>query len=660
MATQDQHQHQGFQWELVFAAMSGLAYVAGLMSEFVFGATELLCVGFYLTAYFFGGFFTVREAFTSLRRGQFDVDLLMLIAAGGAAAIGRFGEGAVLLFLFSLGHSLEEYAMSRATKSISALGDLMPTTATVKETDGELREVLAKDLRVGDTVLVKPHSRIPADGYITQGATSVDQAAVTGESMPVDKVAADGKPSENSQVYAGTVNGNGAFEMTVTAAATESVISRVIAMVSEADVASSPTGTFINRFQKIYVPSVVVGVVIVLLFGVAFLKEPFNDSFYRAMVILVAASPCALAIATPAAVLSAIARAARVGVLVKGGAPLELFGRVDTIAFDKTGTLTWGQPSVTEVYVVPGQSEAQLVSVAVAVEALSDHPLAQAISMQLGPQVPAEKRLDATGLEAAAGRGVSAYVDGQKVLIGNDQLFADASMPEELQRHMEVMQESGQTIMVVKLGENFLGIIGLMDQPRQEARETITMLRSSGIDRVVMLSGDHQRVVGTVAAQTGVDVAAGGLLPEDKVSKVGDLCHDDALVCVVGDGVNDAPAMARASLGVAMGAAASAVALEAADIALMSNDLGKLPFVRRLSVATTRTIRQNLLISLGIVAFLVPASLIGLAIGPVVIIHEGSTLLVILNSLRLLGFDKNREHEGIAHEESPRLSTLAR
>lgn len=663
---QQQHSHgsEDRPWELYFAIASGITYFSGLIAEFAIKAPDAVVVGLYLATYVFGGFFTVKETYEQIRRGKFEVDFLMVVAALGAASIGRFGEGAVLLFLFSLGHSLEEYAMSRATKSISALGELAPRYATVKHRDGSTTEVPVEELQVGDTVQVKPNSRVPADGFIVAGTTSIDQSAVTGESIPVEKfpvadrtaiAQGQAKAPKAATVFAGTVNGAGAFEMAVTAAAEDSTLSRVVQLVENADVAQSPTQRFIDRFQTWYVPAVIAGVLLTLLVGVLALHEPFADSFYRAMTILVAASPCALAIATPAAVLSAISRAASAGVLVKGGLPLEVLGKVDVIAFDKTGTLTWGQPSLADVIPAPGVPLSELESATLAVESLSDHPLAEAIVWALSPRVPAEQRQVAESLTALPGRGVSAVLNGEKILIGNLTMMADAGveLPAQLREDVTRMQNMGQTTMVVQGEQRTLGVIGVMDQPRLESKETLNELRRSGVSRLVMLSGDNQNVAQSVGALVGVDDAVGELLPEDKVIKVKELGSGTMVTAVVGDGVNDAPAMANADVAIAMGAAGSAVALETADIALMADDLGKVPFLRRLSHATTAIIRQNLIIALVVVALLVPAGLMGLAIGPVVIFHEGSTLIVVMNALRLLRFDKGKEHEGIVHEDRP-------
>ncbi|RZS58928.1 Cd2+/Zn2+-exporting ATPase [Microcella putealis] len=662
----EQHGHDRADrpWELYFAIAAGITYASGLVAEYAVGAPAAVYVPLFLATYFFGGYFTVIGAFSSVRRGRFEVDFLMIVAAIGAAAVGQFGEGAVLLFLFSLGHALEEYAMSRATKSIEALAALAPRTATVRVGEGILEERPVEALLPGDVLVVRPNSRVPADGFVSVGDTAIDQSAVTGESIPVEKTAvpdsavALARPegvAVESRVFAGTVNGPAAFDMVVTAAAGDSTLARVVTLVREADTAQSPTQRFIDRFQRIYVPAVVLGVLGVLAFGLLALSEPFGDAFYRSMVVLVAASPCALAIATPAAVLAGIARSARAGVLTKGGGPLENLAKVRAIAFDKTGTLTWGHPSVTDVAPAPGAMVEELQAVAVAVESLSDHPLAGAIVRDLAERVADGDALIATDLEGVTGRGVRARIEGDEVLVGNLRMMADGglTLPPEVAGDVDRLQGQGRTTMVVARGGRVLGVIGVMDQPRLESRDTLEALRRDGVSELVMMSGDNQQVADAVGTAVGIDTAMGELLPEDKVAAIRGLGSDGRLTCMVGDGVNDAPAMANATISIAMGAAGSAVALETADIALMSDDLGRVPFIRRLSRATTGIIRQNLIAALAIVAFLVPASLIGLSMGPIVLIHEGSTIIVVLNALRLLRFEVGGEHRGIAHEDRP-------
>ncbi|MCT1478472.1 heavy metal translocating P-type ATPase [Microbacterium sp. p3-SID336] len=659
------HAHGSARWELWFAIASGITYAGGMISEYALGFPLIgWPLVFFLATYFFGGFFTIRTAISSTLRGKFEVDFLMLVAAIGAALIGRWAEGAVLLFLFSLGHALEEYALSRASKSIEALAELAPRSALVRRGASEPVEVPVEDLAVGDIVVIRPNSRVPSDGFVIAGVSAVDQSAVTGESIPVEKEPVadparamrmlDTLPSVN-RVFAGTVNGSGVLEIEVTATSADSTLSKVVELVRNADQAASPTQQFIDRFQRWYVPGVIVGVSVTLLVAMFAFSEAFPDAFYLAMTVLVAASPCALAIATPAAVLAGVARAARAGVLVKGGGPLETLGRVKTMAFDKTGTLTWGAPRVTSLVHADGVTEGDLIATLVAVESLSDHPLATAIVRDLAPRLADGGRLAADDLNAVIGRGVTATIGGERVEVGNLRMFEEQQLqlPTALADAYQTARDSGQTLMIVRRGNAFLGIVGVMDTSRAESAHVLRALRGANVGQLVMISGDSQRVADAVGREVGIDTAIGELLPEDKVTEIARLAETHGPIAMVGDGVNDAPAMARADIGIAMGAAGSTVALETCDIALMSDDLGRVPFAVRLSRATSRIIRQNLIASLAIVAFLILATFLGLTIGAVVLIHEGSTLIVVANALRLLGFEKGQEHAGIDHEDKP-------
>jgi Cd2+/Zn2+-exporting ATPase len=650
---------------LWFAIAAGVTYAGGMITEFALGLPLIgWPLAFFLATYFFGGFFTFRTAIASTLRGKFEVDFLMLVAAIGAALIGRWAEGAVLLFLFSLGHALEEYALSRASKSIESLAELAPRSALVRRGEEEPVEVPVEEIVVGDVVVIRPNSRIPSDGFVISGVSAVDQSAVTGESIPVEKEpvadperamrTVDTLPAAN-RVFAGTVNGSGVLEIEVTATAADSTLSKVVELVRTADQAASPTQQFIDRFQRWYVPAVILGVAVTLLISWFVLGQPFPDAFYLAMTVLVAASPCALAIATPAAVLAGVARAARAGVLVKGGAPLETLGRVKAMAFDKTGTLTWGAPRVTSVTPAGDVPEPDLIRTLVAVEALSDHPLAEAIVRDLEPRVPQTERLTATDLNAVVGRGITATICGERVDVGNLRMFEEQqlALTGTLADAYAQARDSGQTLMIVRRGDRFLGIVGVMDASRAESAQVLSALRAADVGQLVMISGDNQRVADAVAREVGVDTALGELLPEDKVAEITRLSETHRPIAMVGDGVNDAPAMASADVGIAMGAAGSTVALETCDIALMSDDLGRLPFAVRLSRATSRIIRQNLIASLAIVAFLILATFLGLNIGAVVLIHEGSTLVVVANALRLLNFERGKEHHGIDHEDKP-------
>ncbi|MFD2239096.1 heavy metal translocating P-type ATPase [Aureimonas populi] len=645
------HAHGGFlgpNTELIFSLACGALLAVGFgIQTLVAAAPEWLPTVLYIGAYGLGGFYTLREAIDNLRLRKFEIDTLMLVAAAGAAALGAWAEGALLLFLFSLGHALEHYAMGRARQAIEALAKLAPRTATVRR-EGGAHEVPVEELVVGDLVVVRPNERLPADGFLVKGTSSIDQAPVTGESIPVDKhpvedaAAARARPASvgaESRVFAGTINGAGAIEVEVTRLSSESALAKVVQMVSEAETQKSPTQRFTDRFERIFVPCVL-ALAIILLFAWVVIDEPFADSFYRAMAVLVAASPCALAIATPSAVLSGVARAARGGVLVKGGAPLENLGSLSAIAFDKTGTLTEGRPRITDIVPAEGVTRDELLTVAVAVEQLSDHPLAAAIARD-GREALAGRHIpDAQALESLTGRGVTATLEGTPVWIGKAGMFGTdgiATLDKPVAEAAARLGEAGRTTMVVRRGERDLGAIGLMDTPRPAAHDTLQRLRGLGITRMIMISGDNRTVAEAIARKVGLDEAWGDLMPEDKVEAIRKL-RAEGPVAMVGDGVNDAPAMAHATVGIAMGAAGSDVALETADVALMADDLSHLPFAVGLSRRTRSIIRQNVFISLGVVALLVPATIFGLGIGPAVALHEGSTLIVVFNALRLLAW----------------------
>lgn len=636
--------------ELYFAIISGVFWFTGLFLSFVSGIGENLPTILYIIGAFFGGFFTFITAGKDILHGKFEIDFLMLFAAVGAGALGKWGEGALLLFLFSLGHALEHYAMKRARKSIAALSDLTPPLALVKR-DGETIEIPVNQLVVEDVIIVKPNSKIAADGVVVSGNSPVNQAPITGESLPVDKYPhSDWKGQQDinklaaeHRVFAGTINGSGVLEVKVLRKTEDSTLARLITLVKEAETQKSPTQHLADNFEKYYVPVVLLAVLL-LLGAFLVIEETFQQSFYRAMSVLIAASPCALAISTPSAVLAGIARAARQGILIKGGRPLEDLGALNAIAFDKTGTLTEGRPTLTNAIPFGQTTKEHLFKVAIAVESLSDHPLASAIVSGGRKEIGDEKIEPATGLTALTARGVRAKWNNTTVHIGNRRLFEELTgekVPQEIDQKMADLESGGHTAMIIHQGETYLGVISVMDVARKEAVSTLARLKKMGVKRMVMLTGDNQKVANAIANNIGITDAFGSLLPEDKVSAIERLRKEEGTVAMIGDGVNDAPAMAKSTVGVAMGAAGSDVALETADIALMADKLDNLPFAIGLSRKARQIIKQNLVISLGMVAILVPLTIMGtVAIGPAVVGHEGSTLIVVLNALRLLRYEQ--------------------
>ncbi|OGO37640.1 MAG: copper-translocating P-type ATPase [Chloroflexi bacterium RBG_16_57_11] len=560
----------------------------------------------------------------------------MIIAALGAAFLGEFAEGALLLFLFSLGHSLEERALDRARSAVRALADLTPKTALVRRA-GEEQELPVEALQIGDTVIARPGVRIPVDGVILSGSSAIDQASVTGESIPIDKSASD-------PVFAGTINGEGALEIKVTRLAKDSTLSRVMKMVEEAQAQKSPTQQTIEKFEGVFVPGVLILTILVILV-LPFFGFSFQESFMRAMTLLVAASPCALALGTPAAILAGVAQAARNGVLVKGGAHLENLGRLKAIAFDKTGTLTHGQPEVTDVVVIQesGWTQADMFSLAAAVGSRSAHPLSQAIvraAQTKNGSAPVFEEV-----ESLTGRGLRAVSNGKVIWIGNQKLMEEAGVnhSEQAQEMAWSFQNAGKTVLWIAEDQTAIGMIAFADTLRREAAPAIEALKRSGVDHIIMLTGDNTRSASAIAQEIGLTEFRAELMPEDKLTVIRDLVKEYQLVAMIGDGVNDAPAMANSTVGIAMGGAGTDVALETADVALMGDDLSRLPFAVGLGRATRSIIVQNLAIALGVIVMLIITSLTGLvSIGIAIVFHEGSTLVVVANALRLLSFRDGR------------------
>jgi Cd2+/Zn2+-exporting ATPase len=648
---QSNHSHYqilGKKTELYFAILCGMFLFIGFLIEKLTGLADWMSLTSYILSYVFGGFFITIDASKKIPKGQLDIDFLMIAAAVGAAYIGSWAEGALLLFLFSLGHALEHYAMNKAKKSIEALGNLSPKTALVKK-NGNLEEVPIEYLKINDIIVIKPNTKIAADGVIISGSSSINQAPITGESIPIDKTfiaSTDNLPTfkyidKIHVVFAGTINGDSSIEVLVLKLSEDSTVSRLIKMVSEVETQKSPTQRLTKKFEKWYVPIVII-VVFLLCFAFLIVDESFETSLYRAITVLVAASPCALAISTPSAVLSGIARAAQKGVLIKGGRALEDLGEITTIAFDKTGTLTEGKPKLTNLIPLNDIDENDLARLVLEVESLSNHPLAKAIANDLKIKFNIESQNKASNVNANHGKGIQADYDSKKVFIGNVKLMEDSGIKvdDTIISKMEELLQNGHTVMLVASQNKIVGLISVMDLPRKTAAATLKRLHQIGIKHMIMLTGDHQNVGNAIAKQIGLTEAKGNLLPEDKVSAVKELINRDKKIAMVGDGVNDAPAMALSTVSVAMGAAGSDVALETADVALMSDKIENLPFVIGLSRASKRIIKENIFISLGVVVVLVPVTILGLTnIGLAVAFHEGSTIVVVLNALRLLRFN---------------------
>ena len=620
------------QWTLILIALAGMALLLGWVGETFFGMPAAVALIFYLLAYVAGGYDVATHALPALLRGRFDTDVLMLAAAVGAAVLGEWAEGAFLLFLFGLGHAGEHFALDRAHRAVNALGELMPKSAQVKR-NGTFQIEPVDALQLDDIVLVRPGDRVPVDGEIIQGKSALDQSPITGESVPVAK-----GPGE--RIFAGSINLEGALEVRTTARAHDNTLSRVMHMVQEAQSQQSPTQQFTQRFTRWFVPVVLIMVGMVIFLPPLLGWMPLRESFYRAMLLLVAASPCALAIGTPAAVLAGIGQAARNGVLIKGGVHLENLGSLKTIAFDKTGTLTTGRFAVTDVVPNPDVAADELLATAAAVEQQSNHPLAQAIVAEAHRHnltIPL-----ASDVENMAGQGVTSMIHGVPVQVGALRLFAaqaTATPNAQLEQAVARLEAEGKSTVIVRQGQRFLGIIALADQPRAAALASLRHLTRLGIQRLVMLTGDNATVAHQIARQVGVTDVRASLLPAEKLVAIRELAAQHGAIGMIGDGVNDAPALASATVGIAMGGAGTAVALESADVALMGDDLRQLPFAVALSRASRAIIQQNLAISLGIIAVLIVTSVLGwVQLSGAVVLHEGSTLMVVANALRLLAF----------------------
>ncbi len=601
-----------------------------------------------ILSYVFGGWFGIQEAYKSAREKKINVDMLMILSAIGAATVNQWHEGATLLFLFSLSNVLQTYAMDRSRNAIKALLKLRPNEATVKRNGKEERVPIA-DLRINDIIIIIPGENIAADGVIVSGSSEINQASITGESVPVDKEV--GEP-----VYAATINGSGALDVRVTRLATDSTLSRIIQMVETAQHQRARTQYLLETFESYYAVGVILFTLGLIFIPWLALGHEFYASFYKAMVILVVASPCALIISTPASILSAIANGARRGILYKGGAYMERMAEVKAIAFDKTGTLTQGKMNVTDVYVAKNNpanvTEDSLLALSAALEGRSEHPIAKAVvaaARDRNVQIPAM-----SNFVALPGRGVHAKAEGYLTFIGGFRMFEEhgETIPDDVMEAKERFEQEGKTVLIIhrELGRSgdkgiheddggWLGCIAVADIVREDAFNAIMELKRSGIISTVMLTGDNPTVAANIAKQTGIDEVYANLLPEQKVEVLRILQKKYGTVAMVGDGVNDAPALASASIGIAMGAAGTDVAMETADVVLMGDTLMNIPYAINLSKRARTIVWQNILFSLSVIVILVSAALgfsMSLPFG--VIGHEGSTLIVVANGLRLLRY----------------------
>jgi Cd2+/Zn2+-exporting ATPase len=633
----------------VLTTAAGIFWATGLLLH-ALGAADWTSKGAFAAAIMAGGYHVAKSGWAALRSTHsLDMNMLMSIAAVGAIAIGKWEEGATAMFLFAFGNFLEAMTMDRARHAVRKLIELSPKEATRihrgeagRSGGGEHTDrVPVEQLQVGDLIEVKPGERVPMDGTIEEGRSAVDQAPITGESTPVDL-------EPGSPVYAGSINGHGALRIRVTKPARDNTLSRIVQMVQEAQGRRAPAQRFVDTFAKYYTPAVIALAACVSTLPPLVLHASFSTWFYRALVLLVISCPCALVISTPVAIVSAISSAARRGVLVKGGTHLEAIARTCAVAFDKTGTLTEGRPEVTDVQVIDGQVQLpgmanglnrtpeRLLALAASVDAHSQHPVARAI------QAEAERRglslLPTSDYEQLVGHGGQARLDGHSYYVGNHALFTErVPHAKDVCQQVEALEAQGKTAVLVGNERDVLGLIGVADRVREASAGVVQELKHMGVRHVVLLSGDNERTAQAIGQTVGIGEVQAGLLPQDKVQAVEKLLADCGNVAMIGDGVNDAPAMARSTVGIAMGAAGTDAALETADIVLMSDDLWRIPYVIRLGRRTLQNIQQNIVLSLLIKGVFLALALFGVAtLWMAVFADMGTSLIVTFNGMRLL------------------------
>ena len=615
----------GVRTRLQVTALAGLAIGAGLGASYL--RLDEVAVVLHVVATAVGAVFPARRAVTALRTRTTDINVLMVIAVAGALALGEVLEAATVVFLFSLAQWLEVRTLERARQAIRALIDLAPRQALVKRGGAEVM-VRIEEIAPGDEIVVRPGDKVPVDGRVLSGHSDVNEAPITGESLPVDK-------TPGQDVYAGTINGRGALEIHVTRVGRDTRLAHIIHLVEDAQSKRAPVQAFVDRFTRIYTPAVIVLAVVVAVAPPLVADAEVSTWLYRALVLLVISCPCALVISTPVSIVSALSAAARNGVLIKGGAFLERLAEVRTVALDKTGTVTTGRLSVTEILPFGAATEDDLLRMAAAVEARSQHPIARAIveyARTRGIAMP-----PVTRFVSAPGLGAEARTLDRQVLIGNEALLEARGIQVPQLETVTAARRGGQSLVFVAVDQRLAGAIAVADRPRETAREAVELLRANGIRRVAMLTGDHPDTARAVAESLRIEEHHASLLPEQKHDIVQGLRRREGAVMMVGDGVNDAPALAAADVGVAMGAAGSDAALETADVALMSDELLKLPYALRLARATVRNVKTNVAVSLVMkAAFLVLAVTGTATLWMAVLADTGASVIVVANALRLL------------------------
>lgn len=611
--------------ELIAAVVCGLLILFGwIFAKLGFESISSLI---YLLSFVIGGFYKAKEGFVStIEKKELNVEILMILAAIGSAIIGYWTEGAILIFIFALSGALETYTMNKSHKEISSLMELQPEEALLVSNGKESRVKVA-ELMVGDWILIKPGERIPSDGKIIKGVTTIDEAAITGESIPVSK-------GKEDNIYAGTVNLNGSITVEITKHSDETLFQKIIQLVQSAQSEKSPSQLFIERFEGNYV-KIVLAVVAIMMFLPHFLLGwSWNETFYRAMVLLVVASPCALIASIMPATLSAISNGAKHGILFKGGVHLENLSHIQAIAFDKTGTLTKGQPEVTDFIVKDGLTQEDILVTVASIESHSNHPLANAI-VKYAKGTLTRELIHPESVEDVSGWGVTAIIQHEKWKIGKAGFIGKTETEDFCKGAVKKLESEGKTVVFVQRGNQLVACIALKDNVRDESKKAIDQLKAKGI-YTIMLTGDSLQTAEAIAAESHVDEYIAECLPENKVEHLKKLKEKYINVAMVGDGINDAPALATANVGIAMGGGTD-VALETADVVLMKNDLQRISEAIQLSKRMNKIVKQNVIFSISMIALLICSNFLQVVDLPLGVIgHEGSTILVILNSLRLL------------------------
>ncbi|MED5077720.1 heavy metal translocating P-type ATPase [Geobacillus stearothermophilus] len=596
-----------------------------------YGEEHIFATIGYAAAILIGGYSLFIKGFKNLVRLNFDMNTLMTVAILGAAAIGEWGEGATVVILFAISEALERYSMDKARQSIESLMDIAPKEALIRRGNEEMM-VPVDDIQVGDIMIVKPGQKLAMDGIIIKGTSTLNQAAITGESVPVTKTVGD-------EVFAGTLNEEGLLEVKVTKRVEDTTLSKIIHLVEEAQAERAPSQAFVDRFAKYYTPAIIIFALLLAVIPPLFMGADWSEWIYRGLAVLVVGCPCALVISTPVSIVTAIGNAAKNGVLIKGGIYLEEAGSLKVIAFDKTGTLTKGVPSVTDVVTYNGD-ENELMTITAAIEKGSQHPLASAIIRKAEEDGLNFNDVSVEEFQSITGKGVKAKVNNAMYYVGSPGLFEELlpnGIQSEIKEQITTLQTQGKTVMILGTEKEILALIAVADEIRESSKEVIRKLHQVGIEKTVMLTGDNQRTAEAIGKQVGVSDIKADLLPEDKLNFIKELRDKYRSVAMVGDGVNDAPALAASTVGVAMGGAGTDTALETADIALMSDDLSKLPYTIKLSRKALAIIKQNITFSLGIKALALLLIVPGwLTLWLAIFADMGATLIVTLNSMRLL------------------------